>query len=122
MRDLPTDVILRAIVGQIASYVVTRLLLAPDGSWDDAREAAQIMDLIMHGIVSGARDAETQASGGCEGPAIHPTEGPCCAVSWLQCSIVPGWLYCHSSPYESARKTHKRLLSAGHPEIAQSAG
>lgn len=50
IRDLPTDVVIRAIIGQIASYVATRLLLAPDAPWDDGGEVGQIVGLIMQGI------------------------------------------------------------------------
>jgi len=63
IRDLPTDVVLGAIVGQIAGFVVTRLLLAPDLPWDDEREAERIVGLIMHGIAGTHRVAGTAPTG-----------------------------------------------------------
>jgi AcrR family transcriptional regulator len=52
LRDLPQDVILRTIVGQLIGYAVTRLVLAPEKAWDTERDADQLLELILQGIGS----------------------------------------------------------------------
>ena len=46
----PTDVIFRAIGGQLIGYLVTRLVLAPERVWDTEADAEQILEIIMSGI------------------------------------------------------------------------
>lgn len=50
IRDLPPDAVLRAIGGQIVTYIITGILFAPDQAWGDPAEVEQIVFLIMHGI------------------------------------------------------------------------
>jgi TetR/AcrR family transcriptional regulator len=50
IRDLPADVVMRAIVGQLGAYLLQRVLFAPQGAWDAEEEVAQIVGLIMQGI------------------------------------------------------------------------
>lgn len=50
MRDVPDELALRTIVGQVAAYVITRSLMAPDRAWDDAREAEAIVETILFGL------------------------------------------------------------------------
>jgi AcrR family transcriptional regulator len=54
-HDLPTEVVVRVIAGQVAAYLAERVLLAPDKPWDDAVEVDRIIDLIMHGIAGTSR-------------------------------------------------------------------
>lgn len=57
IRDLPADVVVRAVVGQIATYVAARVLLAPDAPWDDTVEVERIVTLVMHGIAGPSAEA-----------------------------------------------------------------
>lgn len=50
VRELPTEVILRTIVGHLFAYLVTRVLFAPERPWDTETDADQIVDLVMRGI------------------------------------------------------------------------
>lgn len=58
IRDLPAEVVLRAIAGQLSTYIVTRILFAPDGSWDDPVEVERIVGLIMQGIGAPKQSSE----------------------------------------------------------------
>lgn len=53
LQGVPTDVIYRTIWGQLISYLVTRLVLAPERAWDTEADAEQILDIIMNGIGAG---------------------------------------------------------------------
>lgn len=50
LRDLPADVILRAINAQLVGYLVVRLVIAPARTWDTEADADQILETILHGI------------------------------------------------------------------------
>jgi AcrR family transcriptional regulator len=50
LRKLPTDVVLRAIVGQLVAYLVTRVVLAPEQQWNTEADADRLLELIMVGI------------------------------------------------------------------------
>ncbi len=50
IRTLPTEVVMRAIGAQLATYLITRQVLAPNRPWDDAGDAEEIVTLILRGI------------------------------------------------------------------------
>lgn len=48
--DVPTHVIMRNVVGAIAVWIFTRVVLAPEHPWDDAAEEDAIIRLLLDGI------------------------------------------------------------------------
>jgi AcrR family transcriptional regulator len=47
--DLPTETLARAIISLNLGYIFARALLAPDANWDDEREIAATVDVLLHG-------------------------------------------------------------------------
>ena len=50
LRDLPTDIIVRTIMGQLVAYLVARLVLVPNQRWDTEADADEIVELILRGV------------------------------------------------------------------------
>jgi AcrR family transcriptional regulator len=50
LRDLPAPTILRAVVSQFFSYVLLRVLIAPNGLWNDEKEMEHIISIVMSGL------------------------------------------------------------------------
>ena len=50
LRDVPDDLVMRTIVGQVAATVATRLLLTPEAPLDDEAEVRRIVETVMRGV------------------------------------------------------------------------
>src|SRR5205085_9429630 len=48
--DIPTATVVRMVVAQVAGYGLARALFRPDLPWDDQREIATLVDVLMHGL------------------------------------------------------------------------
>lgn len=48
--DLPPSTVVRMVVAQIIAYALGRVLFRPDLPWDDEREIARIVDVLLHGL------------------------------------------------------------------------
>lgn len=51
MRDVPDTSILRMVVVATVGYALQKIVLAPDIEWDDEREIATIVEIILRGTV-----------------------------------------------------------------------
>jgi AcrR family transcriptional regulator len=50
LRDVPTEVVFRTILGQLIGYLVARLVIAPERAWDTEPDADQILETILQGV------------------------------------------------------------------------